>query len=272
MTLISDKITQERTVSEAFSRQSPIFDDVYENNGITLWMRNRVRHEVLQTIKPGSRMLELNCGTGIDSVFFAKQGFDVLATDNAPGMLQKLDNKIQTLNLQDKLSARRISFNNLEELAGDRFDYVFSNFGGLNCTDNLEKVLNDVDALLNKGGYFSFAIMPTICPWELLMMFKGYFKTAFRRFKSGGTPAHLEGVHFDCYYHNPGKVMRTLGNRYELVSLKGLAIAVPPPFIEYFIEHHPKLFKTLEKIDNALWDKYPFNHTCDHYLITMQKK
>lgn len=269
---LADIIIQEQTVSEAFSRQSPIFDDVYENNGITLWMRNRVRNEVLQHIKPGSKMLELNCGTGIDSVFFARKGFDVLATDNAPGMLEKLNQKIDTLGLQQNLAAQRVSFNNLEVLKGNKFDYIFSNFGGLNCTNNLEKVLQDVDNLLNPGGYFSFAIMPVICPWELITIFKGYFKTAFRRLKRNGTSAHLEGVYFDCYYHNPGKVMRTMGDQYNLVSLKGLAITVPPPFIEFFIERHPRLFKILERIDNLIWDKYPFNHTCDHYLITMQKK
>ncbi len=263
-------IQQEIIVSEAFSRQAPSFDKIDRENDIIGWMRERIRREVLQYIPAGSGMLELNCGTGIDSVYFAQKGIKVLATDNAEGMLEQLDKKIQQLSLQDVLRTQKCSFNALEQLGERKFDYIFSNFGGLNCTENLGKVLTDIDRLLNKGGYFSLVIMPTVCPWELLTFFKGYFKTAFRRFSKGAN-AHLEGKYFQCYYYNPSYIFNTMGARYQLVSLKGLSITVPPPFIEGFMSKHPSLFKVLERMENSLWDKRPFNHWCDHYIITMRK-
>lgn len=263
---------QENNVSEAFSKQSPFFDDIDKGNSIIGWMRGRVRAEVLRYIELGSEMLELNCGTGIDSVFFAQKGFRVLATDNAEGMLLQLDNKIELLKLHENLTTQRCSFNNLEQLQPRRFDYVFSNFGGLNCTDNLQKVLTDIDAVLKPGGYFTLVIMPVVCPWEIFMLFKGYFKTAFRRFKKSGTMAHLEGVHFKCYYYNPSYITKRLSSQYELVSLKGLSIVVPPPYIEHFREKHSSVFSLLEKIENRIWNRKPFNRWCDHYMITMKKK
>ena len=262
---------QEIKVSDAFSRQSVVFDAIDEGNDILLWMRNRVRREVLSYIKPGSEMLELNCGTGIDSVFFAQQGFNVLATDNAPGMLQMLSQKIDKLDLSERLSFQRCSFNELEGLGGRKFDYVFSNFGGLNCTDDLAKVLTDIDGLLNPGGYFTLVIMPPICPWELIMLFKGYFKTAFRRLSKKGTMAHVEGVYFKCYYYTPRYVMNAVKRNFTLRSLKGLSIVVPPPFIEHFAARHPSMFNRLERLENKIWDKAPFNRWNDHFMITMQK-
>jgi ubiquinone/menaquinone biosynthesis C-methylase UbiE len=174
--------------------------------------------------------------------------------------------------LRDNIQTLKCSFNNLENIQGRKFDYVFSDFGGLNCTDNLEKVLHDIDRLLKPGGYFSLVIMPVVCPWEMLTIFKGYFKTAFRRFKINGTSANVEGVTFQCYYYNPSYITKRLKSNFQLISLKGLSISVPPPYIEHFIERHPKLFATLEKIENSICDKTPFNSWGDHYIITMQKK
>lgn len=261
---------QEQHVSEAFSRQSVVFDAIDDANLIIGWVRNRVRNEVLQFIKPNAHLLELNCGTGIDSIYFAQKGYNVLATDNADGMLAALNEKASKLSLAN-LQTQKCSFNNLENINGKQFDYVFSNFGGLNCTDNLGKVLYDIEGLLKPGGYFSLVIMPTVCPWEIAMLLKGKFKTAFRRF-SKNTIAHVEGVYFKCYYYNPSYITKRLQHSFNVKSIKGLSITTPPPFIEYFIERHPKTFRTLEKIENSICDKWPFYTWADHYIITMQKK
>lgn len=262
---------QENLVNNAFSRQSPIFDDIYETNDITLWMRSRVRDEVMKYINIGDKMLELNAGTGIDACYFSSKGIEVLATDNANGMIAKLEEKIRDRNI-DNLKVKKCSFNNLEYLKDKKFNYIFSNFSGLNCTNDLRKVLTDINDLLVPGGHFSLVIMPKFCPWEMAMFFKGKFKFAFRRFKKDGARAHLEGVYFQCYYYNPSYVLNHMKQYdFKLCSLKGLAIVMPPPYIEHFKTKHPKLFNFLAKLENKIWDKWPFNTWGDHYIITMQK-
>ncbi len=262
---------QEYNVSDAFSRQSAVFDEIDDNNTLIGWVRERVRQEVLQWMPAQAQMLELNCGTGIDSFFFAAQGAQVLATDNAPGMLAQVAAKAAHYKGAGSVTPLQCSFNNLEQLADRRFDYVFSDFGGLNCTPDLDKVLRDIDVLLKPGGYCTLVIMPRICPWEMVMALKGKFKTAFRRLQKAGTQAHLEGVHFTCYYYDPAFVQQHLPN-FELKALKGLSIVVPPPFIEHFREKHNGWFNRLEQLENRIWDKAPFNRWCDHYVITLQKR
>jgi ubiquinone/menaquinone biosynthesis C-methylase UbiE len=264
---------QEQQASAAFSKQAPVFDKIDEENQLIGWMRNRIYGEVMRFLRKDDYLLELNCGTGIDAAFFASQGIRVMATDNAPGMLEQLQQKITALHLKESISAKRCSFNNLGQMgAAHQYDYVFSNFGGLNCTDRLDEVLADIDRLLKPGGRFTLVIMPKVCPWEILMLSLGYFKTAFRRFRKGGTDARLEGLPFRCYYYSPRFIQQKMGKRYQLLSLGGLAITVPPPFIGHFIERHPKLFRRLERWENKLWHKAPFNRWCDHFIITMEKK
>lgn len=263
---------QEENVNAAFSKQSPVFDSIDESNELILWIRDRVHREVLSYIPPQAHLLELNCGTGIDAFFFAQQGIRVMATDNAEGMLHELEKKVSAAQMQDRLTLQRCSFNELEQLGNDvQYDYIFSNFGGLNCTDQLGKVLKDIDRLLKPGGRFTLVIMPKICLWEMAMVFKGYFKTAFRRLKPGGTKAKVEGLYFHCYYYNPGFILNELKKSFRLLSLKGLSISVPPPFIEHFVVKYPRLFKKLEHLENKIWDKAPFNRWGDHFMITMEK-
>jgi ubiquinone/menaquinone biosynthesis C-methylase UbiE len=263
---------QEQQSGAAFSRQAPVFDEIDRANGILLWMRDRVHAEVLRHAKPGDRMLELNCGTGIDARFFAEHGLRVLATDNAPGMLAQCEAKIAAAGLGDRVAVRQCSFDRLENLRDEpHFDYIFSNFGGLNCAADLGKILVDIDRLLLPGGYFTLVIMPKICPWELALVLRGKARTAFRRLHRGGVQAKVEGLPFQCYYYDPGFIQNQLKDYFRTISLQTLGLLVPPPYMEGFPERFPKAFRFLGRAEQRIAGRWPFNRMGDHYIITMQK-
>src|SRR5438094_366385 len=44
-------------------------------------------------VVPGSLLLDFGCGTGSDSLWYAEQGYRILAYDNAPGMMAELERK-----------------------------------------------------------------------------------------------------------------------------------------------------------------------------------
>ncbi len=61
--------------------------------------------------------------------------------------------KYVSASLTDKVSFELCSFTELEKLKDKGpYDMIFSNFAGLNCTNELEKVLRSFPALLNPGG------------------------------------------------------------------------------------------------------------------------
>ena len=258
--------------SKAFGRQSVVFDKIYTENLLSEYMRKKFRQELLKYLEYDAKILELNCGTLLDTVYFASLGYTILATDNSEGMLKQIAQKVADMDLQHKIKIRQCDFEHLEQLQPERFNHIYSNFSGLNCTENLDKVLLQMKPLLLPKGKISMVIMPKICPWEIAMLLKGKFKTAFRRMNANGTTAHIEGVHFKTWYYNPSYVLKTMKQDYNLLSLKGISITVPPPFIEYFGERYPKLFSFLERIDSRIENHYPFNRCCDQYMITLQLK
>ncbi|MDQ3072506.1 MAG: methyltransferase domain-containing protein [Bacteroidota bacterium] len=261
---------QTALVAEAFSRNATYFDEVDEKNPIVAWMRKRVRSHFLSTLKPASRILEINAGTGIDAEYFAGLGHTVLATDNAPGMLEKMRQKIAVSDHPGRLTARQCSFNDLRLLNEGTFDAIYSNFGGLNCTADLGEVISRFASLLNPGGTATLVIMPRVCPWELLQIVRGKAGLAFRRLKKNGAPSLLGGVYFYTYYYTPREVIKYFGSDFEMLKLESLGCLVPPPYMENFPARLPRLFRSLRKWEEKIAHYRTFRNWGDYFILTMQ--
>ena len=265
---------KEQEAAEAFSRQSVIFDKIYSPNLTIQYKRMRVRSHVEAFLKPHSRILELNAGTGEDAIYFAQQGHRVHATDISEGMQAQLKAKVQAMGLEDSISTELCSFNNLDMLqARGPYDLVFSNFAGLNCTDQLGKVLLSLDSLLKPDGAMTLVILPPFCLWETTLALRGQFKTAFRRlFSRHGRQAHIEGQYFMCWYYKPSYIINTLKIKYELIGVEGLCTIVPPSFYEGFPLKRPRLYRWLQKWEARLKSTWPWKNIGDYYIISLKKK
>ncbi len=253
-------------VAQAFSYKANIYDEFGKDHPNLERMRQKVYGHVLRFIEPGARILEINAGTGTDAAFFAGQGYSVHATDLSPGMLASIEAKIEQRHLQGRLTAELCSFTNLSAVKGKPFDYLFSNFGGLNCIADLTLVTRQIPELLKPGGRLTWVVMPPICPWELAQVFKGDFQFAFRRLRKGGIQANVEGVRFHVSYFTPGQVLRALGSQFHLLELEGLSVFAPPADHKDFAIHSPKLYSELIRLDNRLAN-LPLLRSCGDFFI-----
>jgi ubiquinone/menaquinone biosynthesis C-methylase UbiE len=171
-------VINELHAAKAFGRQAVLFDELYAGDTIIQYKRERVRTHVSQYLKPDSKILELNAGTGEDAVFFAEQGHRVHATDISEGMIDQLLAKTIHKGLTGLVTHEICSYTSLEQLTQrGPYDYIFSNFAGLNCTNQLDKVLASFSSLIKKNGVVTLVILPKFCLWEFLLIGKGKFKT-----------------------------------------------------------------------------------------------
>jgi len=264
----------EEQAARAFTSQSAVFDSLYSGDTIIQYKRERVRKHILQFILPCSDILELNSGTGEDAIWFAQQGHRVHATDISEGMQQQLQQKVQALHLEKQITHELISFTELKSVQHQiKYDHIFSNFAGLNCTGELEKVLQSFRGLLKPKGKITLVILPKFCLWEFLLLFKGKFKTAFRRlFSRKGVTAQVEGTYFTCWYYNPSFVTELLKDDFEVLGVEGLCTLVPPSYIAGFAEKHPRWYKLLKQREEKWKGKWPWKFIGDYYIISLQKK
>lgn len=264
--------TDTDAVNRGFSKQSLHYDEDDRENIVLCDLRQQVYRHVERFLKPGSRILELNAGTGIDALYFASKGHRVHATDLSDGMIGEIQKKIESHAISGRLTCQQVSFEHIDQSEERNFDYVFSNFGGLNCASDLRRVSRHLPALLTDGAYVTWVIMPPVCPWELLSIFTGRWGAAFRRLKKGGVLAHLEGEYFKTHYHSLGEIRSAMGDAFELIRCEGLAAISPPPHRGDFPVRHPGIYKTLRKLDSLVNNVFPFNRCADHLIVTFRKR
>ncbi|MEE9349311.1 MAG: class I SAM-dependent methyltransferase [Flavobacteriaceae bacterium] len=133
-------------------------------------------YKYLNKLPNNLSVLELNCGTGEDAIWFANKGNTVLATDISLEMIkvgeakvkgidnikfQQLDinilNKTEILPVvqNDKTNTNIIlTERGTSDKESQKFDLIFSNFGGLNCLNATELKIFFANAkeLLNLNG------------------------------------------------------------------------------------------------------------------------
>jgi adenylylsulfate kinase-like enzyme/2-polyprenyl-3-methyl-5-hydroxy-6-metoxy-1,4-benzoquinol methylase len=101
-------------------------------------------------LRPGSRLLEVGCGNGRDSAFFAQAGYDVVAIDTSSAAIDLCRNKHKSSRLN--FLASSISDLKLDELG--RFDAVYSRFVLHAMTQSEEALfLSRAATALKPGGY-----------------------------------------------------------------------------------------------------------------------
>jgi len=272
--MIQDRLNETQAAS-AFSKQALVFDAYDAGNTIIAYKRKRVREHVIRHLGDGGSILELNAGTGEDAIFFAREGYRVHATDIAEGMQDVLRTKVALQGLGDRISAEVCSFTTLGDLKNKGpYDLIFSNFAGLNCTRELEKVLLSFRSLLKPGGQVTLVILPAFSLWESMLMFRGRFRTAFRRYFAGkaGAPARVEGVNFRCWYYPASFVSRVMAaDNFRMVGLEGLCTLVPPSYIEQFAERHPRLYGFLREREDKWKEKWPWRVIGDYYIVSFRR-
>jgi ubiquinone/menaquinone biosynthesis C-methylase UbiE len=257
-------------VDRAFSKQSHHYDEDDRANPILKDMREQVYAHVNRYLKPHSSILELNAGTGIDAMHFALLGHRVHATDLSSGMIKQITDKMKYSILQGRLTCQQLSYDQLQQVSGEKFDYVFSNFGGLNCIHDLSSVTRNLTSLLNPGSFVTFVIMPPVSLWEVAWIFKGNPNKAFRRLHKNGVKAHLEGEYFETYYHSLKKIKSAFGPGFKLVRSEGLCSLSPPPSPKEFASRYPRSYKMLKLMDSLVRTIPPFNRCADHLIVTFK--
>lgn len=263
---MSDHFNQ---VADAFSRKAIVYDAFGEGHAHLTRMRHKVYDHISHLHPKGSYLLELNAGTGFDAVQLLQRGYRIHATDLADGMINQIQQKIETYQLQEQLTAQQCSFTQLDQVTAGPFDGVYSNFGGLNCIPDLKAVTQHLPRLLKPNGLVTWVIMPPICPWELTLTLKDP-RVGTRRLRPKGVTAHVEGVHFTTTYFTVNQTKRAFGSQFTQARLEGLSIVTPTADNDRFANEHPRLYKKLTQLDDWLAHKRPFNRIGDFFILSMR--
>jgi SAM-dependent methyltransferase len=257
----------------AFDSAAETFDKDDLGNPILAWMRNVVHKVYLENFSPGSKLLELNAGTGIDAAYLCSRGMNVLATDISPKMLAELNRKIEKYSLEGKLRSMLKPFDCIDEIGEGEFDGAVSNFGGLNCIPGFTKLSADLSKKLKPGGKFIAVVINKLCPWEIFYyLLRLQWNTAFRRLTKDGIDANLNGEKIRTFYFTPKEFSKHFANDFAVEKIYSHGLFTPPPYLVGVYNKLKPLVKILMKMDELTCRLFPFNRFGDHFIIIMSRK
>ena len=250
----------------AFDALAPSYDTEFTAGCLGSLYRRAVWRRLDRTFLSGGRVLDLGCGTGEDAVHLAEAGMRVLAIDASPVMTDVARAKAARRGVPERVEVRELAIERLDELAGSGpFDAVLSNFGALNCVEDLGAVARSLAALTGPGARVALCLMGPLVPWEWAWhLLGGSPEKAFRRLRRGGASWHGLRVR----YPTPGTVRRAFrGFRVQRTS--ALGALVPPPYAEAWAVRHPVLVRRLDLCERRVEAIAPLPWLADHFLMEL---
>lgn len=263
----------DRTVGMAFSKAASNYDETFTNSAVGRLQRNRVWNYLNRNISSAEfpRVLELNCGTGEDAKWLASKGFRVTATDLSPEMIEEAKRKNPSgINFEvcafDKVADR---------FPPASFDFIFSDFGGLNCISPAEIRLlaEQLSVLLRPGGRFIAVVMSNDCAME-----RWYFRRkkmqeqVNRRKNPNGISTTVEGETFTTYYYSPDQFATLVSNVFRVRAQKAVGWTIPPSYTNNYFSSRPMLLKALNVFENTIGNIPALAKKADHFLVDLVKK
>lgn len=137
---------------------------------VDAWMRQVLWEHYLRCLPPGAHVLDVACGTGIDALFLAEQGFYVTGIDLSPAMIARLKIKAEQQNVAERIKAHVMDATELASWPSGCFDGIISAFAGLNTVPDLDAFATDAARLLQPGGRMILHILNRSSLWEWLSL------------------------------------------------------------------------------------------------------
>jgi SAM-dependent methyltransferase len=258
-----------------FDAMAAGYDDSFTHSRIGTLMRQAVWRRLDARFQPGDRLLELNCGTGEDAVHLARRGIHVLATDISPAMAQITREKAAHAGLSDWIETR---VTGIEEIGPPTpnaqrptplFDGVLSNFGGLNCVEEMGRVAEGLADCLRPGGMAMLCVMGPLCLWEWgWYLAKRQPGKAFRRLKPGG----VEWRGLTIRYPSVRAMRRAFAPSFRLLRASAVGVFVPPSYAEAWAARHERLLARLNAWERRMETFPPLPWLADHCLLEFARR
>lgn len=254
----------------AFDRLAANYDLHFERNPVMAWMRGESLALLEATFPPGSRLLELGCGTGTEAAQLLQSGLQVVATDVSGRMVQQARRRLQPLGGR----VHHLGAAEAAELEGP-FDGAYSSFGALNCEPDLEAVAQGLAGLVRPGGWVVLGVMarrPVFeAAWHLA---RGRWADARRRWSPGWHEVHVSfgAPAVPVRYFTLTELLAAFRPVFRLRQALALPLLLPPPHLQAFFARHRTWFRRLEPLERRLRGWPLLRELGDHLVVVLQRE
>jgi ubiquinone/menaquinone biosynthesis C-methylase UbiE len=267
--------TPQQIYSAPFDAVAGRYDDSFSSSEIGRAQRTQVWRALRDTFHPGDYVLEIGCGTGIDACFLAERDVRVFACDSSAQMIAVARQRVWKRGLQHFIEPFVLAAEQLSTLPAEAtFDGAFSNFGALNCIDDLQQFARDLTARVKPGANVVLCWIGPFCLWETAWyLAHRNRRKAFRRMQPDGVSAVIAaGTSIQVRYPTVRQIAGIFAPQFRVKMIRGVGVAVPPSYVEDWVRHHRGLFRFFEHADTVLGRCPGVRLLADHVLVGLQRE
>ncbi len=265
------------SIAASFDALAQEYDSVWSCGFIGRLQRRQVWRELDPIFKPGDRVLELGCGTGMDAAHLADLGIQVHATDISPGMLRATRERMQERAISHNVTCELLPIERLSRIQDPGpYDGALSNFGAFNCVQDLRSAASDLARLVRPGGKFVLCLIGRFCLWETVWhLIHARPGKAFRRLRAGsrGLAASLKtGFQVPVFYPSISSLVAAFRRDFGLVSFRSVGVLVPPSYLEQWAMSRREVFERMALLDDRVGQWPVLRGIGDHRLAVFMRK
>ncbi len=260
-------------VEKLFDESVHDYERFYSQSAVNKRLRNIIWNEIDKIFKPGDIVLDIGCGTGIDTLHMAERGIKVVAADISSKMLICTYKKVRLKGLTDYVEILKLGTADLHCLINKRrFNGILANFGVFNLEPDLKSLSRNLYELLTDKGIVVANIVNKCCVIEMIYFaMKRRFKDIFRRFEDNFV-FNIKGERIFSRAYTPWEFYRYFKGYFKVKKMIGLNILIPPHNLEHIYAKYRKLFHIADGLERIMRISFLFQQIGDMFLLVLEKK
>ncbi len=235
------------------------------------WIRRQVWAHYREVFRPGQLVLDLSCGTGIDSVFLARHGVRVMAADISPGMLSQLRRKVEREGVAGLVHPCVQDSGELAAWRPGTFDGIVSAFAGLSTLSDLGRFAAMAALVLRPGGRMLLHLLARFSLWEWLGLVAHRRWAEAARLRAASERCFPVGGHpLRHYLHLPADAYhRYFETQFELRRAYSLGALRPPSDLRRV---PAVVFGGLGRVEALVRDRRPFLDWGRSFVLDLERR
>ena len=247
------------------------YDRDFSDTLIGTVQRNLILECVFKHLQQTDRVLEVNCGTGVDALRLATACSFVLATDVSQEMIKKAREKL-AFSKRTHVRFEVMDIRDLSSRHSEKYNFLFSNFAGLNCLNrvDLDVFARNAKSSLHPDGLLILVFLGKKCWQEKLYFMLKRDERKNRRLQPEGSDVKLLSQSVRTYFYSKEEICDVF-HTFEFIESFPVGLIVPPAFMEKRHKRHKWLMPFLVWVEKKLRFSSLSDYG-DHFLIVLRNR
>jgi SAM-dependent methyltransferase len=231
---------------------------------------------LLSSFDPGSRLVELGCGTGDEAISLAAHGCSIFAFDPSPGMVAIASDKATATRTEGTVRCFVGRSADLARHLGSvrprmKFDGAYASFS-LSYERDLTSASDALAPWIRPGGRFVVSAMNRLCGAELAAAFlSGHPRLAGRRL--GEQTLHKVGEFATPIFpRTVREIVEAFREHFVLEDRRALPAVLPPHYANRTLGRWPIVFNILTRTDPHVGALPLLRCLGDHNLLRFRRR